>query len=239
MNAVKTGLPRHITIIGGGKGGVGKSTVSVSLIDYYQQRDEPVTVIDMDMANQDVLRAFSGSGLPVHALDMTKADGWSEFSDLCLAASDRQVVVNTKGSNSIEVIEFGPVFNEVVSELPTARCLFVIERSIDSALHLRKFVDAMPALPIHVLKNLRFGEDQEFTNFDGSTVKKQVVAAGGKVACFPRAYDRITEGYRTRRLSLAAVAAAGTTFDRAMVSKWRRDVARVFDELGGTVATAP
>ena len=222
-----------VFVIAGGKGGVGKSTVAFSLVDYLERRGKQVVIVDADTANQDFFKAYRDSGLPVHMVDMTKEAGWASLIDICLQSTDHTVVVNTKGSNSDEILEYGPLFEEVLPDLRgRVVAFFVIERSMDSALHLRKFHDAMPSLRIHVLKNQRFGDEAVFTSYDNSTVAQELAAAGGMVVPFPKGSDRITEGYRTARATLQKTA-DGSVFDRALVIQWRKKIDIVFDELTG------
>ena len=56
-------IPLHLTpgfptlfTVGGCKGGVGKSMVSIALLDYLLRRDTPVLLIDTDTSNPDVWR---------------------------------------------------------------------------------------------------------------------------------------------------------------------------------------
>ncbi|VWD18724.1 Iron-sulfur cluster carrier protein [Burkholderia lata] len=47
-----------IYLVGGSKGGVGKSFVSLALADYLQRRDHPVALVETDTSSPDVMKAI-------------------------------------------------------------------------------------------------------------------------------------------------------------------------------------
>ena len=55
-------MSKAIYVVGGSKGGVGKSLVSMSLIHNLTQRGEEVFVIDADTSNPDVFKSYEERG---------------------------------------------------------------------------------------------------------------------------------------------------------------------------------
>ncbi|MBQ5158889.1 protein mobD, partial [Citrobacter freundii] len=47
-------MAKSIYLIGGSKGGVGKSLVTMATVDYLQERGESVLLIESDTSNPDV-----------------------------------------------------------------------------------------------------------------------------------------------------------------------------------------
>ena len=50
-------MKKKLSIVGGSKGGVGKSIVSTAVIDLLRQRGEKVLIIDSDTSNPDVYKS--------------------------------------------------------------------------------------------------------------------------------------------------------------------------------------
>ena len=51
-------MSKNIYLVGGSKGGVGKSMVTMSLIDYLQGNGESVVLIETDTSNPDVWKTY-------------------------------------------------------------------------------------------------------------------------------------------------------------------------------------
>ena len=51
-------MAKKIYLIGGSKGGVGKSIVSMATIDYLQEQGESILLIESDTSNPDVWKGY-------------------------------------------------------------------------------------------------------------------------------------------------------------------------------------
>jgi MinD-like ATPase involved in chromosome partitioning or flagellar assembly len=76
--------PRRIYWIGGSKGGVGKSMMTVVILDYLLEQGEKVLLVECDTSNPDVWKAYSneteptdGSVLSTHATRIEAESWWS------------------------------------------------------------------------------------------------------------------------------------------------------------------
>ena len=68
-------------LIGGCKGGVGKSMVGEALMDDLLQRGLPVLLVETDISVPDVWRAYQNvSGVQALTLDLDEVDGWIVLS---------------------------------------------------------------------------------------------------------------------------------------------------------------
>ena len=75
-------MAKNIYLVGGSKGGVGKSIVTMATIDYLQTLGETVLLIESDTSNPDVYKAYRDS-TRAELLDLDEADGWIQLVNLC------------------------------------------------------------------------------------------------------------------------------------------------------------
>jgi MinD superfamily P-loop ATPase len=65
----------NIYWVGGGKGGVGKSMVSMALVDYLLGKGVPALFMESDTSNPDVFKTYRAA-LPSELVDLDHVDGW-------------------------------------------------------------------------------------------------------------------------------------------------------------------
>jgi len=56
-------MSNKVIIVGGGKGGVGKSTVTLAIVDTLLAADQPVLLVESDDSNPDVFKALNDTCL--------------------------------------------------------------------------------------------------------------------------------------------------------------------------------
>lgn len=114
-----------------------------------------------------------------------------------------------------------------------ATCLWLINRQRDSLELLAEFRDMAPGVKIHVLRNSYFGDERKFELYNGSELRKEIEAAGGKSLTFPELADRITDQLYTQRLTLAQAGADSMPLgSRSEVHRWRTACAELFRQIG-------
>ena len=62
-------MDKRIYLVGGSKGGVGKSLVSMAIVDYLQQTGEDELLVDSDTSNPDVWKAYQ-EHVKAHLVDL-------------------------------------------------------------------------------------------------------------------------------------------------------------------------
>ncbi len=92
-------MAKKIYLIGGSKGGVGKSMVSMAIIDYLQEQGESVLLIESDTSNPDVWKGY-GECVETQLLNLDEADGWIQLVNLCDSKPECVVVINTAARNN-------------------------------------------------------------------------------------------------------------------------------------------
>lgn len=173
-SASPTGIPT-VLLIHGDKGGVGKTMLATALIDYLIGTGKPLSLVDADTRNADVVRMFDGA-IPTVALDLQRDEGWMDLIDFVMAQAGRHVVVSLPGG----------IGERVTSELPRLWDQLGTDRRLGLAWVLNRGPDsvnllghALAALRSHlafvaVVKNLYFGTSEQFTRWDESALRAEL-----------------------------------------------------------------
>jgi len=101
--------------IGGSKGGVGKSMMTVATLDYVLERGDKALLIECDTSNPDVWKAyktrFRGAHRPRRG---RRLDSPREH---LRQSSDTVIVVNTAARNNVAVKQYGQTLDSSLEEL--------------------------------------------------------------------------------------------------------------------------
>ena len=92
-------MAKPIRLVGGRKGGVGKSIVSMALVDYLQTLDTDVLLIDNHNSNPDVWRTYEDS-VETKLLDLDDNDAWITLIYACANRPDSALVINGAARDS-------------------------------------------------------------------------------------------------------------------------------------------
>jgi hypothetical protein len=223
-------MSKPIVVVGGGKGGVGKSTVSVGTIDMLLARSEQVHLIESDTSNPDVWKMYKDE-IDTSLIDLDDANGWIEMVNVCDENPESVVILNTAARNNRGVSAYGETLNSTLGELKRDLItMWVINRQRDSLELLHQYMVALSGSRIHVMRNGYFGEEQKFELYNESKLRKQVESAGGKSLTFPDLADRVSDDLYSRRLSISAAMATLPLGNRAELARWRREVHKVIGE---------
>jgi hypothetical protein len=224
-------MAKRIYLIGGSKGGVGKSMVTMATVDYLQQQGETVLLIESDTGNPDVWKAYKDS-TETELVDLDGADGWIQLVNLCDSRPDSVMVVNSAARNNEGVSAYGETLNGTLAELNrTLITLWVINRQRDSLELLKEYMDAIPNAIIHVFRNGYFGEEKKFELYNGSKLRTAIEERGGKSVTFPDLADRVSDDLYSKRISIAAALKEFPIGNRAELSRWRTEVRKVLDVI--------
>lgn len=234
-----------LIIVAGSKGGVGKSLVAMTVVDWLtRSRSERVLLIDGDDSNPDVLKAYARELDPEPGtISLDLREGWLALADRCAQHPKVHIVVNT-GARSLDAMlrYSGPVMAGVTTELERdVTLLWVINAERDSVELLRRYIDAMSALHtpnrLHVVCNEGEEEGRSFAFFEGTTTAKLVAEAGGKSVVIPMLAKRATTLLYTARKPIRVVAEGDREHSvsfgtRIEMARWRNLVWERLDTLG-------
>ncbi|MDE2361113.1 MAG: protein mobD [Hyphomicrobiales bacterium] len=213
-------MNKPIYVVGGSKGGVGKSLVTMALIHRLTQIGETPFLIDADTSNPDVFKSYE-TEVASELVNLDEADGWIRFVNICDENRDSVVVVNTAARNNVGVASYGGTLSQSLEELGRKLVtLWVINRQRDSLELLQDYIEAIPNSTVHVVKNGYFGADAKFELYNGSKVKKSVETHGGKSLLFPDMADRVSDDLYSNRLSIAKGWETMPIGNRAELRRW-------------------
>ena len=218
--------------VGGSKGGVGKSFVSMALADYLTQcKDRKIKLIESDTSNPDVGKTFrEDENTEVISFRLDEADGWIELVNIC-DGSDRDIVVNSAARSNEAVANFGGTLTGSLDELKMDIVTFwVINRQRDSIELLKKYMEAIPG-ELHVVRNTFYGDAAKFELFKNSKTRTDAEARGVTID-FPDLADRVADNIYSKRLTISKALATEPLGNRAELKRWRSVVWKTFDEIG-------
>ena len=226
-------MSKSIYLVGGSKGGVGKSMVTMALIDYLQGNGESVVLIETDTSNPDVWKTY-GDSIKGELVNLEEADGWIKLIKICGDDSNKEstIVINTRAANNQGVQKYGETLNSTLEELGrTLIALWVINRQRDSLELLKDFREALPNALVHVVRNGYFGEESKYQLYNGSKIRAAVEEKGGKSLTFPDMADLLADDIYTKRLTIAKASADLPIGNRAELKRWKALANVMFDEV--------
>lgn len=224
-------MTKPIYIIGGSKGGVGKTFVSIGMIDNLQQQSKEILLIESDTSNPDVWKMYKDE-IKTELIDLDDANGWIDLVNVCDQHPNSVVVVNTAARNNKGVTAYGETLNNTLVELKrNLVTLWVINRQRDSLELLKEYMEALPKSTIHVIRNGYFGEERKFELYNGSKIKKAVEDAGGKSLTFPDLADRVSDDLYSKRMSITTAMQELPIGNRAELTRWRNEVRKILGEV--------
>ena len=217
-------------LVSGSKAGVGKSLVTLALIDYLQRHNQTPMLVETDTSNPDVMKAIQPE-IGCMAFDLDHADGWISLVNLCDGQQDKPVVVNTAARSNHGVARYGSTLGNTLDELKRTLVVFwVINRQRDCLELLREFTTQLPQAIVHVVRNTYFGEADQFSLYRESNLRK-IIEAKGQSLDFPDLADRVSDDLRSQRLSVQKAAASMPVGHRAELLRWRNGYDAMFDRV--------
>lgn len=226
-----------IYMVGGSKGGVGKSFVTLALVDYLQRTDINVVLVETDTSNPDVMKAVHAE-IECASCDLDDVSGWIDLVNFCDMHRDATVVVNTAARSQSGVEQYGGTLASALDELARRLVvLWVINRQRDSLELLIKFGATFPNAITHVVRNGYFGSPEKFSLYRDSQLRNAVEAQGQSLD-FPDLADRVADELRSQRLSVGKAVQTMHIGERAELLRWRAIYGTMFVKLTDHVQLA-
>ena len=222
---------RPIYLVSGCKGGVGKSTVAMALMDFLLTEGARTLLIETDTSAPDVGRTYRGS-VETHLLDLDEKDGWLELLNVCSDHPDSCVVINGAARNSMGVNKYGELLNMGLSYLERRLVtLWVINTQRASLELLKKFMGVITNSTVHVVRNEFFGDAKAFRLYNRAQLRKQIEGQGGKSLIFPCLDQCVMDEIYLGPLTIAAAMKELRTGNRVELQRWRREVSTMCKEI--------
>ena len=223
-----------IVMVGGSKGGTGKSTVCSAVLDYLESQGKEPVLIETDTANPDVYKAHKVSGL-TNAIELDTSEGWIDLVNFADKTRGRPLVINTAARNLTAVTKFGKTLESTLGELDRELItLWTINRQRDSLELMADYLETLPVSErhiLHVVRNLYFGEPDKFQLYNDSETRKRVESAGGKTIDFADLADRVADDLVTKRLTIKRASEELPIGNRAELLRWRKLAHKALGEV--------
>ncbi len=228
-----------IYMIAGSKGGVGKSIVSLVVIDLLLEAGKQLLFIETDTSNPDVWRCLERDpeaapgepieGVVMHTARLEEPDGWIDIVNLADMHKDRVVVVNTAARTNDAVKKYGAILRDTVSELGRRLVtLWLINRQRDSMDQLREHLAVFPDAVVHVVRNGYFGEEAKFELYNNSKLRTSIEQKGGRSLTLPDLADRVADALYTESYAVSEALRHMPLGNRAELLRWRNQSKQVF-----------
>ncbi len=222
-----------VIYVGGGKGGVGKSLLSMATIDWLRRRGQQVLVVEGDVANPDVFKAYEAL-IPTRTVNFDVVEGWEALGDLAEGAEDQVIVVNSGARQIDGVRKFGYILEGAANNgMIDLTVLWPINRSRDSIFALQDFRKAVPCGKLGVVRNLYFGDQRKFSRWRDSSYAQGLVQGGARVGDMAELSERLIDNIYDLRTPIEVVAAGGNKTDQISISRWRSLTNSMLDEVAG------
>jgi hypothetical protein len=224
-------MEKPIILVGGGKGGVGKSLLSIALVDYVIATDRRPFLVETDTSVPDVYKTYGGE-IGAELVNLDDREGWIELLNLVESHPEDTIVVNTGARNQTGISNFGKTLRKALPQLKRRLVVFwLIDRKRESLELLSDFIETLPEAEINVVRNLYLGTERKFELYNASKMRTSIEQTGGRSLSFPELADRVTDAMNKGRLSVAKAIEELSFGDRMEVERWRDECKDMFAEV--------
>jgi MinD-like ATPase involved in chromosome partitioning or flagellar assembly len=224
-------VSKAIFLVGGGKGGVGKSLMSMALLDFLQAGGQEPFLVETDTSVPDVFKTYQEETAG-ELVNLDEREGWIELVNLVESRAESTIVINTGARNQTGVSNFGRTLSKALRELGRKLVvLWMIDRKRESLELLSDFVVAMPEAEVHVVRNLYLGSEKKFELYNGSKMKSGIEGKGSKSINLPELADRVTDAMNKGRMTIAKATGELSLGDRMELERWREECAAMLSQV--------
>jgi len=210
-----------VVYVGGGKGGVGKSLMSMAVCDYLLTSGRKMFLVETDTSAPDVLKTYKNDA-PSEPLNLNEREEWMQLSTLISDRADSTFVINTAAANQAPLREHGNLLTRTTKTLGRKLiALWMMDRKRESMELLSDFMETMPDAELHVVRNLYLGSEKKFELYNTSNLRKTIESRAGQSLNFPEVADRVTDVMNRERWTIAKAMEELPFGDRMELERWR------------------
>jgi hypothetical protein len=213
-----------IHLIGGEKGGVGKSVVARLLAQSFVDRTQPFTAFDADRSNGALLRYYGDFS---ERIDLDRLESADRILESAIGA-DQPVLVDLPAQSHRALerwFEQTDVLRCAREEGVSIVFWHVTDGGFDSVTHLERLLDTLgSSVQFVVVQNL--GRSRDFSQFDASPARQRVLELGGQIVALPELDPTVM--YKIDRFGSSFWAAINTTEGPRALSRLERRRAKVW-----------
>ena len=224
-------MSNTIFLVGGGKGGVGKSLMSMALLDFLHTMGRRPFLVETDTSVPDVFKSY-GDAIGGEPVNLDEREGWIDLVNLVESRPESTFVINTGARNQTGISNFGRTLSKALPELDRALVVFwMIDRKRESLELLADFREAIPEAEVHVVRNMYLGAEKKFELYNGSNMKAEIESRGGRSLNLPELADRVTDAMNKSRLTIERALGELSLGDRMELERWRDDCKAMLSEV--------
>ena len=224
-------MSNTIFLVGGGKGGVGKSLMSMALLDFLHTAGRRPFLVETDTSVPDVFKSY-GDAIGGEPVNLDEREGWIDLVNLVESRRESTFVINTGARNQTGISNFGRTLSKALPELDRALVVFwMIDRKRESLELLADFREAIPEAEVNVVRNLYLGAEKKFELYNGSNMKAEIESRGGRSLNLPELADRVTDAMNKSRLTIERALGELSLGDRMELERWRDDCKAMLSEV--------
>ncbi len=224
-------MSKAIFLVGGGKGGVGKSLMSMALLDFLQAGGQEPFLVETDTSVPDVFKTYQEETAG-ELVNLDEREGWIELVNLVESRADSTIVINTGARNQTGVSNFGRTLSKALGELGRKLVvLWMIDRKRESLELLSDFMAAIPEAEVHVVRNLYLGSEKKFELYNGSKMRSGIEGKGSRSINLPELADRVTDAMNKGRMTIAKATGELSLGDRMELERWREECAAMLSQV--------
>ena len=232
-------MKKNLIYVGGSKGGTGKSMVCMALVDYFRKTfpKDSILLCETDTSNPDVGRLYRDTkGVDMKGLILNEEDsGWMVLVDEIDSTKAKHIIINSMAASNSGVEAQGSLLDMNVLDGNIDvdfKAFWVMNRSKDSVILLRDFMENMKSAVVYPVLNLYFGKEEEFSFFRASEDLHEIISVrGGEQLTFPNLNDLIADKLYTDEINLETLPKQLRLGMRTGLERWLKLVKETFDEV--------
>ena len=223
-------MSKSIFLVGGGKGGVGKSLFSLTVVDFLNGHGHGPFLVETDTSVPDVYKTYQDD-IEGELVNLDEREGWIDLVNIVESKPESTIVINMGARNQTGISNFGKTLGKALPQLKRKLSVFwLIDRKRESLELLADFTEALPEAEMHVVRNMYLGTEKKFELYNGSKMRATIEKSGGKSLNFPELADRVTDAMNKARLTIAKAAAELSLGDRMELERWREECKAMLKE---------
>lgn len=208
----------RVVFVGGGKGGVGKSTVTQGLVDALLRTSHKVIVVESDDSNPDTYKALHEVA-QCEICNLDNEDGYIKLGGIIENNPEAVVVIDTAARATDNIVKHIGIVSDVATEQKRVLAmLWPINRQRSSLELLKTLLDATASFEqVYVVKNTYYGAPEKFSRYDNSKLKTRVTGTIN----FPELNDLLCDKLNDDRLALSNADAGLSIAERSVLRRYR------------------
>jgi hypothetical protein len=227
-----------IFYVGGGKGGVGKSMASMTLVQFLIDQygdSKTIYLVETDDSNPDAGRVYRGKIPVTNAILDEDEKGWILVTSLIERSRDTLFVINSAARSNMGIRKNGRNLNAVLEngKIPyDLVILWPLNRQKDSVTLLEEFLRYVTYGSVYTIRNNYFGKPEDFALYEKHLTESEPLRSRvTKTLDFPALSDVIADDFYTGGKTIPETVEGLGAFAAQSFISWRNQVYEMFGEM--------